>query len=142
MSLPRNLSSHEREARQNFGKYEQVQKHPDHIEYWMHLQECLRLPAYCMQCLHIMTSVASGDLSRLTHTVLFQKLSKTAIEIRITSDLKTTYCKYSVLYGKTRVKYTTQRRPLSGNTVFSSIFYESDHFYRALPCKTRISGIC
>ena len=72
----------------------------------------------------------------------FQKLSKTATESRITNDLKTTYCKYSVLYGKTRAKYTKERRPLCANTVFSRIFRKSVHFYRVLPCKTRVSKTC
>ena len=73
MSLQINLSWHEREARQNFRKCKQVQKHPDDIEYWIHLQERLNHPAYCKHCLHVMTSVAFGDLSRLTQTKFFSK---------------------------------------------------------------------
>ena len=32
--------------------------------------------------------------------------------------------------------------PLCVNTVFSRIFHNSVHFYRVLPCKTRVSRIC
>jgi hypothetical protein len=63
-------------ARQNFRKYKQVQTHPDDIEYWMHLQERLNHLAHCMHYLHVVTSVASGDLSRLTHTSFFSKIEQ------------------------------------------------------------------
>ena len=73
MSLPINLSEHEREARQSFRKFKQVDKHPNDIEYSIHEQERLNHHAYCKQCLHVMTSVAFGDLCRLTHICFLSK---------------------------------------------------------------------
>ena len=140
--MEKNLSWHEREARQNFTKCKQVQKHPDDIEYWIHLQEHLNHPAYCKHCLYVMTSVAFGDLSRLTHTTFFSKLSKTGTRIRITNNPKTTYNECAILYGKTRVKCVRASVPKCANTVFSRIFHKSAYFYRVLQCKTRIPRIC
>ena len=128
--------------RGKFGKYMQVQKQFDDIEYWVHLQERLNHLAHCVHSVHMVTSVAFGDLSRLTHTMFFSKLSKTAIEIRITNELETTYCKCATLYGKTRVKYIMEQVPLCENTVFSRTIYKRAHFYRVFPCKMRVSRNC
>ena len=76
MSVEKNLSSHEREVRQNFRKFKQVEKHPDDIECWIHLPERLNHSAYSKHCRHVMTSVAFGDLSRLTHTTFFSKFDQ------------------------------------------------------------------
>ena len=60
--------------RGEFWKYMQVQKQFDDIEYWVHLQERLNHLAYCMHSVHMVTSVAFGDLSRLTHATFFSKI--------------------------------------------------------------------
>ena len=70
------------------------------------------------------------------------KMEQNCNEHRIINHLATTCRKYSILYGKTRVKCITKRMPSCANTVFSRIFHKSVHFYRVLPCKKRVSRIC
>ena len=69
------------EAPQKSRKYKQIETHPDDIEYLMNERKRADRSEYCMHCLHMMTSVASGDLGRLTHTVFsFKNWAKLQLE--------------------------------------------------------------
>ena len=76
------------EAPQKSRKYKQIETHPDDVEYLMNERKRADRSEFWLHCLHMMTSVASGDLGRLTHSIFF---FENQAKLKLKSQYQTTW---------------------------------------------------